>query len=72
MHPSGFTYLVIGGANPFGEVGVVPKHSNHGNLFVAIKAAGRRVGVCEDAVVRGWENDLSIVCKLSRGIPPSG
>lgn len=51
MHLSGFTYLVKGGADTSREVGVVPKHSNHGNLFVAVEAPGRRVGVCEDAVV---------------------
>lgn len=70
--PGGFTHLVKGGANASGEVSVVPKHSDHGDIFVAIEATGRRVGVREDVVVRGWENDLSIVCELSRGIPPSG
>lgn len=68
----GFTHLVKGSTNTSGEVSIVPKHSNHGNLLTAAKASGRGVGVREDAVVRGWENDLSVVCKLNRGIPPSG
>lgn len=51
MHPGGFTHLVKGGANTSGEVGIVPKHSDHGNLLVAIEAAGRRVRGREDAVI---------------------
>lgn len=72
MLPGGFTHLVKGGANTSGEVSIVPEYGDHGDIFVAIEAIGRRVGVCEGVGVRGWENDLSIVCKLSREIPPSG
>lgn len=51
MLPGGFTHLVKGGANTSGEVSVVPKYSDHGDLFMAIETTGRRVGVCEDVVV---------------------
>lgn len=51
MLPGGFTHLVKGGANASGEVSIVPKYSDHGDLFTAIEAIGRRVRVREDAVV---------------------
>lgn len=51
MHLGSFTHLVKGGAHASGEVSIVPKHGDHGNLLVAVEAAGRRIGERGDAVV---------------------
>ena len=58
--------LVPGGADTLGEICVVPKGGHHRQTLLAAEAPGRWVGVGGDVVVRGWENDLSIICKLTK------
>lgn len=58
--------LVPGGADTLGEIRVIPKGGHHRQTLLAAEAPGRWVGVRRDVVVRGWENDLSIICKLTK------
>lgn len=58
--------LVPSSADTLGEICVVPEGSHHWQTLLATEAMGRWVGIGGDVVVRGWENDLSIICKLTR------